>query len=296
MVDLIATLFRFRQFVFEYGPFFLAAWFAVALATGLIAVVRDRGVSFETSKRQLLLSMLWCPAGEMPAQPFYSRIFMFSLAVSVPALAVTSLIGTQVVLLRLILTALFAMALNQFFASIVLGRKKNPERQLPETGSVSPALLLATDDHPASKDRSVTIIQIIWRSFTGQVERAVIPLLTGFGLASALTIYMPAYTIQPWLGEGAWSGPYLAALLVTPFQLVRGAEVILASALLVKGASLGTAMSVMLAAPVATFSMLRHARSTMKARTIILYLLAAWVTAGNLGAAVDGVGRLLDVW
>ena len=67
MTDIIATLFRFSQFVFGYGPFFLAAWLAVALATGVIAVVRDRGVNFETSKRQLLLSMLWRPAGEMPA-------------------------------------------------------------------------------------------------------------------------------------------------------------------------------------------------------------------------------------
>ena len=50
MTDILATLFRFRQFVFEYGPFFLAAWFAAAFATGLIAVARDRWVNFETSK------------------------------------------------------------------------------------------------------------------------------------------------------------------------------------------------------------------------------------------------------
>ena len=294
MVDLVATIFRFRQFVFEYGPFFLAAWFAVASATGLVAVARDRWVNFETSKGQLLLSMLGHPAGKMPVQPFSSRIFLFRLAASVPALAVTFLIGTQVVLLRLLLAALFALFFNWLLTSAVLRQRENPgERSVEDPAFWSGAP--APGGSVAGTESILSIVKVVWRSFTGQVERAVIPLLIGFSLASALTIYMPAYTIQPWLGESSWAGPYLAAFLVTPLQLVGGAEVIMASALLIKGASLGTAMSVMLAANVTTFSMFRHLSSTMKVRTIILYLLVVWFTAGTLGLAIDGTERLLTM-
>ena len=205
---------------------------------------------------------------------------------------VTSLIGTQVVLLRLLLAALFALFLNWVLTSALLRQQENPgERSVEDPAFRSGA---SVPGGLASGTESIlSIVKVVWRSFTGQVERAVVPLLIGFSLASALTIYMPAYTIQPWLGEGAWPGPYLAAFLVTPFQLVGGAEVILASDLLIKGASLGTAMSVMLAATVTTFSMFQHL--TMKARTIILYLLAVWFTAGTLGLAVDGIERLFNM-
>lgn len=118
------------------------------------------------------------------------------------------------------------------------------------------------------------------------------PLIIGFSLASVLTIYLPAYTVRPWLSESTWQGPYLAALLVIPFQLTGGAEVLLASALLVKGASLGTALSVMLVAPSTTFYMIRHLYRPLKVKTIALYLVAAWFVAGSLGVAVDGIQRL----
>ncbi len=138
--------------------------------------------------------------------------------------------------------------------------------------------------------------QITWKSFIGQVEGAVIPLIIGFSLASVLTIYIPAYTVRPWLGESVWQGPYLAALLTMPFQLTGGAEVLLASALLVKGASLGTALSVMLVAPSTTFYMIRHLYRPVKVKTMALYLVAIWFVAGSLGVAVDGIQRLFSWW
>jgi uncharacterized membrane protein YraQ (UPF0718 family) len=126
------------------------------------------------------------------------------------------------------------------------------------------------------------------------VEAAVIPLIIGFSLASVLTIYVPAYMVRPWLGEGVWQGPYLAALLAMPFQLTGGAEVLLASALLVKEASLGTALSIMLVAPSTTFSVVRHLYRPVKVKTMALYLVATWFVAASLGVAVDGIQRLFS--
>jgi uncharacterized membrane protein YraQ (UPF0718 family) len=98
--------------------------------------------------------------------------------------------------------------------------------------------------------------------------------------------------IHPWLGNGVWWAPYLAALLAIPFQLSGGAEVPLAAALLVKGASLGTALSVMLVAPVTISSVVRHFCQPVKVKAVAVYLAAAWLVAGSLGAAVNGVQRL----
>ena len=75
MVDIIATLFRFQQFVFEYGPLFLATWFGLALITGLIGVSPRKVIDFKSPSSsflkyrplrwmwQLLFSLLWYPGG-----------------------------------------------------------------------------------------------------------------------------------------------------------------------------------------------------------------------------------------
>ncbi len=116
--------------------------------------------------------------------------------------------------------------------------------------------------------------------------------MAGFALASALTIYLPAYWSRPLLNEAAWFGPYLAAALAIPFQLGGGAEVSLAAAFLVKGASLGAALSVMMAAPSTTVSLfLWLCRSAGIARAT-LYMLAAWLVAGSLGMIVNVVQSL----
>ncbi len=202
----------------------------------------------------------------------------------------------KIVWLRLILTALFALSLNWFVSSVILHEPGNFGEQRPEAEAPSPSSILNGDTSVLSPSRLRSLTQVTWKSFIGQVEGAVIPLIIGLSLASVLTIYVPAYMVRPWLGEGAWQGPYLAALLAMPFQLTGGAEVALASALLVKGASLGTALSVMLVAPITIFSVIRHLFRPVKVKTMALYLVAAWFVAGSLGVAVDGIQRLFSGW
>jgi uncharacterized membrane protein YraQ (UPF0718 family) len=207
---------------------------------------------------------------------------------------VTSLIGGETVWLRLILAILFTLSLSWFVTSIILGKSGNFGEQQPGVKAAPPFTVLSSETPPLQPGGLRSLAQVTWKSFIGQVEGAVIPLIIGFSLASVLTIYVPAYTVRPWLGESAWQGPYLAALLAIPFQLTGGAEVLLASALLVKGASLGTALSVMLVAPSTTFYMIRHLYRPLKVKTIALYLVATWFVAGSLGVAVDGIQRLLS--
>lgn len=299
MADIQATLFRFRQFLFEFGPFFLAVWFGMAITTGLITILyRNRIDLLEFRKApakkslswpgRFLLSMLYHPGGKTSAVPGVNALFLFSLAASIPALVATSLIDMNVVLLRIALAALLAPSLHRLAASKLL---PNSGAQ-PETarGVQSPAgdkNVLETGSQPA------LMVGVGWKSFTGQVNSALLPLLIGFALASAVTVYVPVYVIQPWLGKGAWWAPYLASLLAAPFQLSGGAEVPLASALLVKGASLGTALSVMLVAPITIFPVVRHFCRPAKVKTVAAYLVAAWLIAGSLGVAIDGIQRLL---
>jgi hypothetical protein len=92
MTDMLATLFRFRQFLFEYGPFFLATWFGLVVTTGLIMVVsRNRLVLQELVSSPVkkipfsrlvryLLFMLWHSDGKKLALPAINALFLFSLA------------------------------------------------------------------------------------------------------------------------------------------------------------------------------------------------------------------------
>ncbi len=304
MADISATLFKFGQFGFEYGPWFLASWFGLAVTTGLITALLRKKVDHKAlSSRFLnyrplhwiwrfLFFGLWRPDGKVPGTSTFSGLLLFSLTASIPALVVTSLIGMEAVWLRLILVTLFALSLNWFVTSIILRKSENSGEQRPEAEMVPPSSVLNGETPPLQPRGLRSLIQVTWKSFIGQVEGAVIPLIIGVSLASVLTIYVPAYAVRPWLGEGAWQGPYLAALLVIPFQLTGGAEVLLVSALLVKGASLGTALSVMLVAPSTTFSVIRHLGLPVNVKTMALYLVATWFAAGSLGIAVDGIQRM----
>lgn len=300
MIDILATLFRFRQFLFEFGPFFLAAWIGLAVTTGLITVVYRKRIELQElgnsplKKRPLpwlgriLFFMLWHPDRKTSAVPTANALFLFSLAVSIPALVATSLIDMNAVLLRVALAVFLSLSLNWFTTSILL---PNSGGQRPETEQVVQSSL-GDKNVLEPVPRPGSVVRIIWKSFTGQVNSALLLLLIGFALASVVTVYVPVYMIHPWLGNGAWWAPYLAALLAIPFQLSGGAEVPLASALLVKGASLGTALSVMLAAPITVSSVVRHFCQPVKVKTVAVYLVAAWLAAGSLGAAVNGVQQL----
>jgi hypothetical protein len=301
MVDIQATLFRLRLYVFEYGPLFLAAWLGVAVTTGLITAAQNMKVDIMTSSSssfwfkhlrwlwQPLFFLLWQPGKKVPALSTFSGLLIFSLAASVPALVVTSLIDMNTVWMRLLLAALYALSLNWFITSIISLRQGNhrKERMAVELALQSRVL---SDDSSLLQPRGLyRLVQVVWKSFSNQVGGALIPLIIGLSLASALTIYIPAHTIRPWLGEGGWQGPYVAAVLATPFQLVGGAEVLLASALLVKGASQGTALSVLLVAPTTSFLVVRPLWKSVSLKVVAMYFTAAWLVAGSLGAAVDGI-------
>ena len=306
MVDIIATLFRFQQFVFEYGPLFLAAWFGLALITGLIGVSPRKVIDFKSPSSsflkyrplrwmwQLLFSLLWYPGGKIPVPAAFSGRLLFSVVASVPALVVTSLIGGETVWLRLILATLFVLSLSWFVTAVISHKPGNFDERQPEVEMVPPSSVLNGELPPLQPRGLRFLAQVTWKSFTGQANNALLPLFIGFTLASAITIYVPAYTIRLWLGESVWQGPYLAVLLAMPFQLTGGAEVLLASALLVKGASLGTALGIMLVAPSTTFYMIRHLSRPLKVKVMALYLTATWFAAGSLGVMVDGIQRLLS--
>ena len=308
MADILATLFKFRQFVFEYGPLFLATWFGLAVTTGLIGVSPKKIIDLKSPSSsflkyrplrwmwQFLFSLLWHPGGKIAALSAFSGRLLFSIVASVPALVATSLIGREAVWLRLILATLFTLSLSWFVTSVISHKSENFREQQPEVEAAPPSSVLNGETPPLQPRGLRSLAQVIWKSFIGQVEGAVIPLIIGFSLASILTIYVPAYTVRPWLGEGVWQGPYLAALLAMPFQLTGGAEVLLGSALLVKGASLGAALSVMLVAPSTTFYMIRHLYQPLKIKTMALYLVATWFVAGSLGVMVNIVQQLFSGW
>ena len=289
MADILATVFRFRQFLFEFGPWFLIAWLGVAVVFGLSTVLSGHGFSprlqgkrpprlgISTQLYHNVARLLRRLVGRRLDGPPSTRLLIFSLSASVPALVVTSLISMEVLLLRLMLTVVYALVLGWFISRIVLRQAGENSSQIPE-GETIPSL---------SATRVKTFAQASWRSFTAQFNEALFPILIGFALASALTIYIPAYWVRPLLNEATWYGPYLATALVIPFQFGGGAEVPVAAALLVKGASPGTALSVLMAGPSTTVSVVLWLRRSASIARAALYMLVAWLVAGSLGVIVN---------
>ncbi|MEE8469725.1 MAG: permease [Dehalococcoidia bacterium] len=305
MVDVQATLFRFQQFLIEFGPLFLASWLGLAIAAGLAALASERRLDVRlpgplartipfTWLRRLMSSLLWRSTGAEYSRSKLGGMLIFGFAASFPALVVTSLIDVETVFIRLGMAAFFALCLGWLVTLTISRKQVNLQEQRAEARGTSQGLVSQDEGSAFQSGGLRRFAEVTWKSFSGQVDGALIPVVIGFVLASALTIYVPSYAIRPWLGDGAWQGPYLAAVLVVPFQLAGGADVPLASALLVKGASMGVVLSVMLAAPSSTFIVLRGLYRSLSLKSAALYLVAVWLVAGSLGTAVNVVKGLFD--
>lgn len=297
MADILATAFRFRQFLFEFGPLFLASWLGLAVVFGLSTVLssHESGLS-QQGKTSLKMGIsvelyhnlarwLWRLFGRKLDGLPLAGLLIFSLSAAIPALVVTSLIGMEVLFLRLMLAVVYALTLGWFISRVILRQAGDNSGQIPERQDSSQHPISLGEVPSATK--VITFARVSWRSFTAQFAEALLPLLVGFALASALTIYIPAYWTRPLLNETAWFGPYLATAFAIPFQLSAGAEVPVAAALLVKGASLGAALSVMMAAPSTTISVVLWLRRSAGIARAALYLLVVWLVAGSLGVIVN---------
>jgi hypothetical protein len=239
-------------------------------------------MSISTQLYHNAVQLLWRRVGRKLDDTPLTGVLILSLSASIPSLVVTSLIGMEMLFWRLVLATAYALILGWFISRVML-------RQDLSQPPVSPDVIT-----PSSAATSVrTFARVSWRSLTAQFNEALFPILIGFVLASALTIYIPAYWVRPLLNETVWFGPYLAAALAIPFQLSGGAEVPVAAALLVKGASLGTALSVMMAAPSTTISVVLWLRRSAGTARAALYMLVAWLVAGSLGVIVNLAQRLL---
>ena len=307
MADILATVFRFRQFLFEFGPLFLVSWLGLALVFGLTTVLSGHGFSpRQPAKPSPRLSisaqlyhkasqLLWRLVGRRPDRPPLTGLLIFSFSASIPALVVTSLIDIKVLFLRLMLAVAYAAILGWFISRIIPRQAGENSEQIPGGQDSSQHLASVGETRPPpSATRVKTFTRVSWRSFTTQFNEALLPILGGFTIASVLTIYIPAYWVRPLLSETAWYGPYLAAAFAIPFQLSGGADVPVAAALQVKGASLGAALGVMMAAPSTTAPVVRWLRRSASIASASLYILVAWLVAGSLGLIVNLVQSLFS--
>lgn len=300
MLNFLATLIRFKEFVFAYAPFLLASWFGLAVISAIVnGIYRNPGYhaagkgSPEHSRSswpgKFLSYLLSYPGEKKGAAASGGMTLLFSLAISIPALAVTSILGFNVVLLRVALAIILVPFLGLILFRLLIPSAYSGEKRLEtEPAALTYAKENVSQPFPGAR----SLLRAGWHYFEARAESAVVPLLIGFALASILTVDVPIYNILPWLGNGAWWAPYLAALAAMPFQLSGGAEVALASALMIKGAELGTALSVMLAAPLAVSSLVRNYYRPGKIRAVVIYLIAVWMIAGSLGLAVNGILHL----
>ncbi len=122
------------------------------------------------------------------------------------------------------------------------------------------------------------------------MDRAIARLVVGFGLASVLIIYVPAYVVIPWMREGALGGalPSRAPGHALPAHRWRRGPSGFGPA--GKGGQHGGGAQRNVAAPGATFLVARRLYRLMSLRATSSCLVAVWLVAGSLGVAVDLVG------
>ncbi|MBE0447038.1 MAG: permease [Actinobacteria bacterium] len=206
-------------------------------------------------------------------------------AASISTIIVTSLIGWQFAVLRLIVALLFAFILSLIFrvleprlAPVAIGEVESLFNKDYCEASGSDSDVNGTEDGLIG----------IWQGFL-RLGKVVLPwLLLSMILAILIQAMVPGKVIESFF-SGPLSAPS-AALIGFPFYFVIGTDVPLLLVLLKKGMSLGGVIAFMLAAPVVNFPVLSMVSRWLGYRVALVFITVCWLVASAIGALFGYVG------
>ena len=201
-------------------------------------------------------------------------------AAGISTIMVTSLIGWQFAILRLVLALVFTYTL-----SLILVRTLEPRlATLAMDTEIGPLFhrdyceALAADSNADSADVSITSV---WQVFL-RLGRVVLPwLFLSMALAMFIQVAVPQQVVESFF-NGSLAAPK-AALIGLPFYFVAGSDVPLLLVLLKKGMGLGSATSLMLAAPVVNLPVLSMVSRWLGYRRALMFITICWIVASAIG-------------
>jgi uncharacterized membrane protein YraQ (UPF0718 family)/copper chaperone CopZ len=131
---------------------------------------------------------------------------------------------------------------------------------------------------------------IVWRAleygFVTLPRDIGLPLLGGVVIAGAITAFLPADELKPYLGGGVLSILLMMALGI-PIYVCASASVPIAAGLIHAGASPGAVLAFLIAGPASNAATITTVWKLLGRRTVLLYLLTIIISAVGAGLLLD---------
>ncbi|RJQ33498.1 MAG: hypothetical protein C4562_00050 [Actinobacteria bacterium] len=217
------------------------------------------------------------------------------VASSIPALILTAVIavslpevGYKIVVLRLVCALAFGFAVA-YVAGLIFDKiieEKSVEKKDPHQ-----FCKIEECDLCEARQRHHLWAAPRWREvlddFVVSIKEFAPWLIASIVVAAFISAVASRDIVTALLGNSSWWGPFVGGLIGLPFYLCAGADVPLVIALLSKGASLGTAIAIMVAVPTVNIPAAGLLKKWLGSRPTIIYLGTCWLIAGIVGVLVN---------
>lgn len=193
-------------------------------------------------------------------------------ASSITALFMTLVLGLKITILRFVFSVLFGIIVAYIF--VLFFKPKEAFNEMP--------LSLETT-------KSSSKIKQIIREFTELVISFGPWVLAAIFIATIMSLYFKPVDVVNIAGINNTASPFLLAVSGFPFYFCAGTDVPISKALLEKGASLGSVLSFMTAAPGVNLISLLVYQKWLGIKNSIIYLVISVLVAGVLGLGLNMV-------
>ena len=227
-------------------------------------------------------------AGWVPVLAFLTA----GVATSIPALLVTLILGWHLTVLRFLAAIVFGIMVA--YAVVILrGRhleevgivRHKEEDELCECAKCEDIRRQGSGSFLAA-ERWKNVLRDYWDELGDFAGWIVISIL----IAGLVEVLMPQGVIEDLVGKGHWYSTFVSASVGLPFYFCAGSDVPLIQALLAKGMSTGSAVSIMTAVPVINLPAIGIIGKWLGRREMIYYMVVCWFAAAWIGLAVNLTG------
>jgi len=304
-MDALRFAAKLLEFSLEVIPLFLLAVFiASALEEFLSTAIIERFVGTDSPVSVAIASTIGamvplCTCGMIPLAASLKRkkahwipllaFLTAGVASSIPALILTLLLGLKITILRLVSALIFGFVVAYFAGYIIQRTVEEADVEKRDVHAVCPeSEVCELCEHRTRKKlfsvpRWREVVEDFWLTVKDFAPWLVFSIVAAAIISAAVSQSF----IETLLGNKNIFSPFIGALIGLPFYLCAGADVPLAAALIGKGASTGTIIAMMSAAPTVNIPAAGLLSRWLGRKGTFIYLSVCWLVASLIGVAVN---------
>jgi len=283
------VLFDFLQLLLHYGITIIPAFLVALLISAiLVEFIPDWVYERILGSNQFLFILLAsfvgalipiCTCGMIPlAGKLHKKGASWLIVVafltagnasSITSLIMTLVMGTGITFGRFIFAVVFGLLVSYIFVLIF-----KPKSLLSENGGHSDNITLS------KKEKITNEFVILVKNFGPWVIAAVL-------IAAFISLFLSYEFVVSFAGVGNTFAPFVFGVVGFPFYFCAGADIPISSALLAKGAGLGSILSFMTASPGVNLTTLLIYQKWLGLKNSIIYLIISVLICGTLGMIVN---------